>query len=121
VTLSEDTAASRTGSGPASLATIRAAIIAAIKDAGYLHVPKAGATTPPPPKPSASTASIRTETDIHGTRAGLRGFRLLLGTRAVEQAADAVGDRISERRPGEHRPGNAQAHRTVQLLPAFYV
>ena len=30
--------------------------------------PKAGATIPPPPKPSASTASIRTEADIHGTR-----------------------------------------------------
>jgi predicted transposase YbfD/YdcC len=39
-TFSEDTAASRTGSGPANLATIRAAIIAAIKDAGYLHVPE---------------------------------------------------------------------------------
>jgi len=40
VTFSEDTAASRTGSGPANLATIRAAIIAAIKGAGYLHVPE---------------------------------------------------------------------------------
>jgi predicted transposase YbfD/YdcC len=40
VTFGEDTAASRTGSGPANLATIRAAIIAAIKDAGYLHVPE---------------------------------------------------------------------------------
>jgi predicted transposase YbfD/YdcC len=40
VTFREDTAASRTGSGPANLATIRAAIIAAIKDAGYLHVPE---------------------------------------------------------------------------------
>jgi predicted transposase YbfD/YdcC len=40
VTFTEDTAASRTGSGPANLATIRAAIIAAIKDAGYLHVPE---------------------------------------------------------------------------------
>ena len=39
-TFSEDTAASRTGSGPANLATIRVAIIAAIKDAGYLHVPE---------------------------------------------------------------------------------
>jgi hypothetical protein len=37
VTFSEDTATSRTGSGPANLATIRAAIIAAIKDVGYLH------------------------------------------------------------------------------------
>jgi hypothetical protein len=26
--------------GPANLATIRAAIIAAIKDAGYLHIPE---------------------------------------------------------------------------------
>src|SRR6266550_4062499 len=30
--------------------------------------PKAGATTPPQPKPSTFTASIKTETDIHGTR-----------------------------------------------------
>ena len=30
--------------------------------------PKDGVTTPPPPKPSASTASIKTEADIHGTR-----------------------------------------------------
>ena len=36
----EDGSASRIGSGPANLATIRAAIIAAIKDAGYLHVPE---------------------------------------------------------------------------------
>jgi predicted transposase YbfD/YdcC len=40
VTLSEDTSTSRTGSGPANLATIRAAIIATIKDAGYLHIPE---------------------------------------------------------------------------------
>ena len=31
---------SRTGSGPANLATICAAIIAAIKNAGYLHIPE---------------------------------------------------------------------------------
>jgi hypothetical protein len=40
VTFSEDASASRTGSGPANLATTRAAIIAAIKDVGYLHVPE---------------------------------------------------------------------------------
>jgi predicted transposase YbfD/YdcC len=40
VTFHEDTATSRTGCGPANLATIRAAIIAAIKDAGYLHIPE---------------------------------------------------------------------------------
>jgi predicted transposase YbfD/YdcC len=40
VSFLEDTATSRTGHGPANLATIRAAIIAAIKDAGYLHVPE---------------------------------------------------------------------------------
>jgi hypothetical protein len=40
VTFSEDTATSRTGSGPANLATIRATIIAVIKDVGYLHVPE---------------------------------------------------------------------------------
>jgi hypothetical protein len=40
VTFREDTAASRTGGGPANLATIRAAITAALKDAGYLHIPE---------------------------------------------------------------------------------
>jgi hypothetical protein len=34
------TATSRTGRGPANLAAIRAAVIAAIKHAGYLHVPE---------------------------------------------------------------------------------
>jgi predicted transposase YbfD/YdcC len=40
LTFGEDTSASRTGSGPVNLATIRAAISAAIKDAGYLHIPE---------------------------------------------------------------------------------
>jgi predicted transposase YbfD/YdcC len=40
LTFGEDTSASRTGSGPVNLATIRAAITAAIKDAGYLHIPE---------------------------------------------------------------------------------
>jgi predicted transposase YbfD/YdcC len=40
LTFREDAATSRTGSGPANLATIRAAITAALKDAGYLHIPE---------------------------------------------------------------------------------
>jgi predicted transposase YbfD/YdcC len=40
VTFTEDHSTSRTGHGPANLATIRAAIINAIKDAGYLHIPE---------------------------------------------------------------------------------
>ena len=40
VSFGEDSSASRTGRGPANLATIRAAITAALKDAGYLHVPE---------------------------------------------------------------------------------
>jgi predicted transposase YbfD/YdcC len=40
VSFGEDAATNRTGSGPANLATIRAAVIAALKDAGYLHVPE---------------------------------------------------------------------------------
>jgi predicted transposase YbfD/YdcC len=40
ITFTEDAAASRTGSGPVNLATIRAAVIAALKDAGYLHIPE---------------------------------------------------------------------------------
>jgi hypothetical protein len=33
-------AVSPNGSGPANMATIRAAVIAALKDAGYLHIPE---------------------------------------------------------------------------------
>ena len=40
VTFGEDASASRTGSGPVNLATIRAAATAAIKDAGDLHIPE---------------------------------------------------------------------------------
>jgi predicted transposase YbfD/YdcC len=40
VSFGEDSSSSRTGSGPVNLATIRAAVIAAIKDAGYLHIPE---------------------------------------------------------------------------------
>jgi predicted transposase YbfD/YdcC len=40
VSFGEDASTSRTGRGPVNLATIRAAIIAAIKDAGYLHIPE---------------------------------------------------------------------------------
>jgi predicted transposase YbfD/YdcC len=40
ITFGEDASTSRTGRGPVNLATIRAAIIAALKDAGYLHVPE---------------------------------------------------------------------------------
>jgi hypothetical protein len=55
VTFGEDTATSRAGRGPASLATIRAAVIAAIKTSATCTSPKAGATTqprrnPPPPR-----------------------------------------------------------------------
>jgi predicted transposase YbfD/YdcC len=39
-TFGEDNSTSRTSNGPANLATIRAAVIAATKDAGYLHVPE---------------------------------------------------------------------------------
>jgi predicted transposase YbfD/YdcC len=40
VTFTEDHATSRTGHGPVNLATIRNAVINAIRDAGYLHVPE---------------------------------------------------------------------------------
>jgi predicted transposase YbfD/YdcC len=40
VSFGEDTSASRTSYGPVNLATIRAAITAALKDAGYLHIPE---------------------------------------------------------------------------------
>ena len=68
VTFGEDAATSRTGSGPVNLATIRAAITAAIKDAGYLHIPEGRRDHTTPAEPSAFTDSIRTDADIHGTR-----------------------------------------------------
>ncbi len=40
LTFREDAATSRTGSGPVNLATTRAAVTAALKDAGYLHIPE---------------------------------------------------------------------------------
>jgi len=40
VSFGEDASTSRTGCGPVNLATIRAAVITAIKDAGYLHIPE---------------------------------------------------------------------------------
>ena len=40
VTFGEDASTSRTGHGPVNLATLRAAITAALKDAGYLHIPE---------------------------------------------------------------------------------
>jgi hypothetical protein len=40
VSFGEDAAISRTGRGPVIPATIRAAVIAALKDAGYLHIPE---------------------------------------------------------------------------------
>ena len=50
------------------IATIRAAIIAAIEDAGYLRIPEGRPGHATPAEPSASTASIKTEMDIPGTR-----------------------------------------------------
>jgi predicted transposase YbfD/YdcC len=40
VTFTEDHATSRTGHGPVNLATVRNAVINAIRDAGYLHIPE---------------------------------------------------------------------------------
>jgi len=40
VSFGEDASTSRTGNGPTNLATLRSSIKAAIKDAGYLHVPE---------------------------------------------------------------------------------
>jgi hypothetical protein len=70
VTFTEDTASSRTGSGPANLATIRAAVIAAIRDAGYLHVPEGRRdhTTPAEALCLHGLDYCKTEADIHGTR-----------------------------------------------------
>jgi predicted transposase YbfD/YdcC len=70
LTFREDAATSRTGSGPANLATIRAAIIAALKDAGYLYIPEGRRdhTTPAenPPPPRLRLGQMRTFTEHAG-------------------------------------------------------
>jgi hypothetical protein len=43
--------------GPANLATIRAVVVAAFKDDGYLHVPERRRGDTTLPRPAASTAS----------------------------------------------------------------
>lgn len=40
VSFGEDASTSRTAHGPANLATLRAAIVTAIQDAGYLSIPE---------------------------------------------------------------------------------
>jgi hypothetical protein len=40
VSFGEDASTSRTGHGPVNLATLRAAVTAAIQDAGYLYIPE---------------------------------------------------------------------------------
>ncbi|WP_165485432.1 hypothetical protein [Protofrankia symbiont of Coriaria ruscifolia] len=40
VSFGEDASTSRTGHGPVNLATLRAAVVAALKDAGYLYIPE---------------------------------------------------------------------------------
>lgn len=40
MSFAEDAATSRTRHGPVNLATIRAAVTAAIKNAGYLYIPE---------------------------------------------------------------------------------
>jgi hypothetical protein len=62
VTFDEDTAISRTGSGAANLATIRAAIMAAIKDADYLHIPEGRRDHITPPRPHHPAETLH----LHG-------------------------------------------------------
>jgi hypothetical protein len=59
VSFGEDACASRTGSGPVNLATIRVAVTTALKTSATCTFLKAAATTPPPPRSSAFTAWIK--------------------------------------------------------------
>ena len=59
MTSGEDTATSRTGTGPVNLATLRAAVITAIKDADYLHIPEGRRDHPPPPPPPPPAETLR--------------------------------------------------------------
>ena len=67
LTFGEDAAASRTGSGPVNLATIRAAVTAALKDAGYLHIPEGRRDHTTPARPSPPRLGLG-QIGIHGTR-----------------------------------------------------
>jgi predicted transposase YbfD/YdcC len=67
VSFGEDAATSRTGSGPANLATIRAAIIAALKDAGYLHIPEGRRDHTTPAETLRLHGLDQEETDTHRT------------------------------------------------------
>ena len=68
VTFGEAASASRTGSGPVNLPPSAPPSSRPSKTPATRTSPKAAATTPPQPEPSASMASIRTDADIHGTR-----------------------------------------------------
>ena len=68
VTFTEDAAASRTGYGPSTWRPSAPRSSRPSKTPATCTSPKAAATTQPPPKPSASTASTRTQTDNHGSR-----------------------------------------------------
>lgn len=57
VSFGEDHSTSRTSNGPINLATIRAAVINAIKDAGYLHIPEGRRDHLNPQTPSTCTDS----------------------------------------------------------------
>ena len=91
MTFGEDTATSRTGSGPANLATIRAAVIAAIKDAGYLHIPEGRRdhTTPGrnPPHPRPRLRQMRTFTEHAGALRSRRPGKAQYATRGFIRGA----------------------------------
>ena len=76
VTFDEDTATSRTSGGPANLATIRAAITAALKDAGYLHIPEGRRAAPvrrrnsTPPRPRSGQMQHSRNTPEPAGRSG---------------------------------------------------
>ena len=101
MTFGEDAATNRTGSGPAKLATIRAAIAAAIKDVGYLHVPEGRRDHTTRPKPSASPVLIRTDADNHGTRRSPGVAARKADDQPFERLPSAAGGAVQ---PGRTRP-----------------
>src|SRR5207247_11368867 len=80
--------------------------------------PKAGATTPPQPKPSTFTASIKTETDIHGTRRSpdLRG-RVRGGDPGPGELPERLPAAGVGHQGGDRRAGGAEAA-AGDLVPA---
>jgi hypothetical protein len=132
ISFGKDHSTSRTGNGPINLATIRPAVVNAIKDAGYLHVPKDDATTSPPPMPSTCTDSHNRATHEYagalrpagvepeqGDEPGrpLYRARPRLSSEAVHASIGSSGGSPQSSGSSKSPPGNCGSSATAQRCP----